>query len=653
MTRFSRCVALGLLATVAACGGEPDRRASSTEQSASGNTIVVGSATLERCFRNASYYCGTLTRPLDPARSVPGTIDIHYEWYPHTNPTPATGTIVAIEGGPGYGSCESRDWYLEAFAPLFGDRDMLLVDARGTGLSGAIDCPAAQTDGVVTHASVAACGATLGSTSDLYGSDLAADDMEAILDTLGVGRIDLYGDSYGTYSAQIFAGRHPDRLRTITLDAAYPVLGADPFFATAGAGLRTSFDNVCRRSPDCSGTTTGQVQRLVQQLRADPAGAAQVIRGGQPGPMTPSDLAYVENVAASVYIPFAEYDPAVRAYLAGDPAALVRLVNEMWLYEEGGAGSAPSEFSMGALIAVTCQDGPTAYEMTLPPGPQRQATFDAAIAMLQRSDPNAFAPFSIPEWLASPMDWSITAICLHWPVSSPAHPQGDPVPSGEMPDVPALVLTGDLDTVTPVLQGDRVAEEFDRATRVIVKNGTHVVALGDPTGCVSGLVNEFIVKGTGKGLKTGCAGSAMPAFRVVPSFAATVHDVSLRGVKGNGASDTHKRIARAAVLTANDSYTRMYNLGVASGAGLRGGTFSANKALTKVTLKKALWTNDLSVSGPVAADDDSGIITAKLTLHGVAGGSITAVWDPAGDQGNATVTGKIDGTSVNITVPAP
>ena len=175
------------------------RPATGTEAASSGkNTITVGSATLTKCSKKVSYYCADITRPLDPSGAVSGTISIHYEWYPHTNSTPATGTIVAIEGGPGYGSTDSRDYYLGAFAPLLGDRDMILVDARGTGLSAAVNCPAAQTDGVVTQSDIAACGATLGDTSDLYGSDLAAGDMEAILELLDIGLIDLYGDSYGT-----------------------------------------------------------------------------------------------------------------------------------------------------------------------------------------------------------------------------------------------------------------------------------------------------------------------------------------------------------------------------------------------------------------------------------------------------------------------
>jgi hypothetical protein len=374
--------------------------------------------------------------------------------------------------------------------------------------------------------------------------------------------------------------------------------------------------------------------------------------------MNPSDLGYVENITAEEYIMYSEYDPSLRAYLAGDPVPLVRLVNEAWLNEEGGVGLAPADFSLGGLIAVTCQDGPMAYDMTLPPGPRRQATYDRAIAQLQRTNPDVYAPFSIPEWLATPLDWSITGICLNWPVSSPAHPEGRPVPSGRMPDVPTLVLTGDLDTVTPVGEGDQVAAEFSHVKRVIVKNGVHVTALGDFTGCIEGFVDDFILAGTTRGLKTECAATATPPFRLVPSFATTVGDVSLRGVKGHGASAANQRIARAAVLTANDSLTRMWNLGVDSGAGLRGGTFRSNAAFTKVTLKKTFWTSDLGASGTVSVADDSVTITATLTLHGVASGSITATWEGppglvVGEQGLATVTGTINGSAVNIEVPAP
>ncbi len=610
--------------------------------------LTVGGAHLKLCGAGLTYYCGDLARLLDPAGEVRGNISIHYEWYPHTGSGPAIGTVVAIEGGPGYGSCESRDFYLAAFDLT--QRDLLLVDARGTGKSAPINCQQAQTDSNLTQDDIAACGAYLGGRSDLYGSDLAADDMEAILELLGVGQIDLYGDSYGTYSSQVFSGRHPERIRTLVLDAAYPVLHADPFFSHEGAGLTTTFNNVCNRSPDCSGTSTDRISQLLAELRANPGGAPAVDRNGDIGPLAPSDLAFLMNVTAEQYNLYSEFDPAVRAYLAGDAAPLVRLVNETYPLETGSAGTRPKDFSTGMFLATTCQDGPTAYAMMLPPGPQRDATWQAALAAQKHKAPDIYYPFTIDEFLAEPLDWSITPTCLEWPVSSPAHREGDPVPSGVMPDVPTIVFTGDLDTVTPVGEGDQVAAEFDHVMRLIVKNGVHVTAIGDPTGCMSGIVNHFVATGGDPG-PTACVRSANPAFRLVPSYALRVAGMSLRGCSGG--SDANMRASRVAVLTANDAFLRYSDLGLTSGPGLRGGTFKVNNAGTRITLTRSMFTTDLSVSGSVAMDSTSGINTATLTLSGAATGSITATWDTTGPQGVATVTGAIDGTLVNISVPAP
>ena len=57
------------------------------------------------------------------------------------------------------------------------------------------------------------CGKHLGDASDLYGSRLAAQDMAAVLHSLGVGQIDYYGDSYGTFFGQVFSALYPDRIR--------------------------------------------------------------------------------------------------------------------------------------------------------------------------------------------------------------------------------------------------------------------------------------------------------------------------------------------------------------------------------------------------------------------------------------------------------
>ncbi len=57
--------------------------------------------------------CGSVAVPLDRAHPAMGTLHIGYERYPHRNTALSPlEPIVAIEGGPGYPTTLSRDYYL-------------------------------------------------------------------------------------------------------------------------------------------------------------------------------------------------------------------------------------------------------------------------------------------------------------------------------------------------------------------------------------------------------------------------------------------------------------------------------------------------------------------------------------------------------------
>ena len=126
------------------------------------------------------------------------------------------------EGGPGYSSTGSRDYYLAIFDALRDRRDVLIVDKRGTGRSDPIDCPDLQTGSTDLDA-VAACAKQLGDTAWFYGTDFAANDIVAVMDALAIDEADFYGDSYGTFVGQVLAGLYPNRLRSIILDSAHYV----------------------------------------------------------------------------------------------------------------------------------------------------------------------------------------------------------------------------------------------------------------------------------------------------------------------------------------------------------------------------------------------------------------------------------------------
>jgi pimeloyl-ACP methyl ester carboxylesterase len=345
---------------------------------AQGKALQVGTLALTPC---GQAWCGSLTRALDPSGEVPGTIAIAFELYPQRDAArPNAGAVVATEGGPGYATTGSRAGYLALFDPLLTDRHLLLVDNRGTGRSAPLHCEALQYDPLSLPQSVAACGAQLGERAALYGSALAADDLAAVIDALQLGRVDLYGDSYGTFFSQTFAGRHPALLRSVVLDAAYAVIGADPWYPEAAPQARAAFDAACARSPACAalgGASMDRVTALLQTLRAAPVTGTAPDGDGtlQTAIADAQGLAYVMFANASGPVVYRELDAAARAWATGDTAPLLRLVAEnQTVADSTAAADRARAFSAGLFTAVSCADYTQIYRMTDAPLARRRAS---------------------------------------------------------------------------------------------------------------------------------------------------------------------------------------------------------------------------------------------------------------------------------------
>ena len=187
--------------------------------------ITLGTVTLDPCTDITGAWCGAIDVPLERAHPDGDQIKIGFELHPRTDATTSSeGTIVAIEGGPGFSSTGSRDSYLNLFTPIMDHRDLLLVDDRGTGRSSPLDCKALQ-DGDDSLDAADECAVQLGSSADDYGAAAVADDVNAVLEALGAGHCRLYGDSYGTFVAQAFAATRRQALTSVVLDSALPVSG--------------------------------------------------------------------------------------------------------------------------------------------------------------------------------------------------------------------------------------------------------------------------------------------------------------------------------------------------------------------------------------------------------------------------------------------
>lgn len=629
---------------------------------ASPSTIQVGTVRLRRCGPEPRY-CGSIPRPLDPGGTVPGILSIFFEFYPHTDASAsALEAIVAVEGGPGYPSTLSRDGYLDLFSSLRDRRDMLLVDQRGTGKSGALNCPLLQRESTALGPGIRDCGAQLGNTAYLYGSGLAADDLAAILDALGIPIIDLYGDSYGTFLSQTFAGRHPDRLRSVVLDSAYPPVGQSPWYPEIGSTSRFAFNAACQRSVTCRnlpGSSLGRITQLTEELRARPfVGSAYdgdgILRRAR---ADATNLSYLMVSNGTTSVVYRELDAAARAYLENqNPAPLLRLLAENRFASQSG-GSEPPEYSEALFVSVSCSDYPQIYDIRLPLDARRIQRNQNVLAQ-QQSWPNVYAPFTIPEFAAMPLDTSVLDLCLQWPAPVvSAYPPGHPVPPPErFTDAPVLVLSGDLDSLTPAREAKRSAALFPRGRQVIVENSFHVTAVGDEDNCASRLVQRF-VRSLDPG-DTSCA-QHIAEVHLVPRFVERSAEVDpARALPGNAGTDSDLRLAAAAAYTVGDALARWWVNYSGSGVGLRGGTFTYRSPsnLTFFSLDHLQWVSDLAVTGNVAWDYNfPGGVTATVALSGSAGqsGRLTMTWQTRIPNAQANITGTIGGRKIVATMYAP
>lgn len=621
-------VALAGLAAAAPAANSAPATAVSAMTAASATragSITVGTVTLHRCDVGLDRtWCGSIERAWDTQRPHLGRLTVGFAYRPAAADPARTprGVLVPHEGGPGYATTASASWFADMYGSLLTTHALLLVDERGSGLSEPIVCPDLDAGLVPYVRAVGQCGRSLGERSDLYSSRDSADDLAAVLDALRIDRIDMYGDSYGTFFGQVFAGRHPDRLRTLVLDGAYPTYGENAWYPTQGPALRRALRAVCDRSPACArgDDPLGQLRELLARVRR----AAPAVRApGGDGRMhrvdvTPAALTAVAFNATYLPTTYEEFTAAVRTALRGDLLPIGRLIAEY--YFSGESAPPPAEYSDGMATAVTCMDYPQLFDLRASLD-ARRAQYSDAIAAMQERRPGLYAPFRIREYLRS--GWSLPQMCLEWP--APTRPFGPPRPPGGYATIPVLVLSGELDTITTAAEGDLVAGQFPGARHIVVSNTTHVAAGGGAGSCGAYLVRQMVRTADASSVDDGCAAEVRPlvALGAFPERLAQL------------TTDTGwRRLARGAVATAADVLRRWDQSWAGYGEGLRGGTW---KWGAPVRLRGVRFVTDLPVTGTIATDGDTRI--ARLTVPGAQ--SITARWRR--DQRTAAVSVLIDG----------
>jgi pimeloyl-ACP methyl ester carboxylesterase len=647
--------------------------------------ITVGSRTLHRCGRSPLAYCGSLEVPLDYSSAASPAIRIGFRWLPATGTGRAAGTILAVEGGPGFASTGTETEYVAQAGPLLRTRNMLLVNLRGTGGSTPVNCPPLEhyghiqaQDGPAFDRAVAACGRQLNHTwryrggswvhaSDLFNTAYSARDVARVMTALRTGRVDLYGDSYGSWFAQVFASRYPARLRSVTLDSTYQVLGLDPWYTTTVVTARRAFDQACARSRACAAATAGshgqsatgwgRISALAGRLARHPVTGQTTTADGTRGRLTVTALTLVNLINNAGFDPvvYRDLDAAGRALLGHHDAAPLLRIAALSLGFDDDNYALP-EYSDGLYFAVSCTDYVQLFSRDAPPA-TRLSQYHAALA----SEPAAtFAPFSVAQWTSLDQYTEAYSACLDWPSPSRTITPILRTPPLVPPHLPVLIMSGTFDSLTPRLDGATlVAHQIGPSARLVTfANLTHVMLQDQNDACPASIYQAFIRRPSRlHQLNVGCAARVTPVHTVGTYPLRLTGAAPARARPGNTATRQALRAVTVALASVGDEVSRYELLSGSTDRGLRGGTvrFSGGNVI-RIELRNVRWVTDASVSGTARWNQSAGTVSARLTVRPANGAVVhlTARWRPFGAEDQlAVITGTQGGRRLRARAPAP
>jgi pimeloyl-ACP methyl ester carboxylesterase len=413
--------------------------------------------------------CARMQVPEDPDRPDGRKIELRIGLITAHVAEPEADPIFFLAGGPGQSAVESFPMIASGFVRLAEKRHIVLVDQRGTGESNPLRCAgddgagafAADDAGAEAQAAfVRRCLAALDGKADprFYTTGVAVTDLDRVRAAIGAEKINLIGVSYGTRAAQVYLRRYPERVRSMVLDGVVPpdlVLGNE-HAQNLEAAVQGIFQR-CRDDARCSGAfgdPAEDLEHLQAELREHPI--AVDYRDPKSGEalkeeLTLGDLGGVVRLFAyspetAALLPLALHEAA-----NGKPDALLaqsRLVS----------GDLGEQIMHAMQLSVICSED----------APYFSARAEDADSIMG----TAFVDVMSAQCAAWPK--GVRAVDFHTPQKS---------------DVPALLLSGAFDPVTPPRYGESTVRHF--------ANGRHLTAPGRghgviTAGCVPRLLAEFV-----------------------------------------------------------------------------------------------------------------------------------------------------------------
>lgn len=415
-------------------------------------------------------------------------LKLHLALVPARSSKPKPDLVVLLAGGPGQAATEAYAAEAEAFAPLLKDHHVLLLDQRGTGKSNPLKCalPDWKSTQKQTRADLRKqaeeCLRGYGGRADprWYTTSDAVRDLETVRQALGAPQFNLVGGSYGTRVALEYLRRHPAGTRSVILDAVVP-----PELALLQEHARNLDDALTRIFALCA------ADKICHGRFGDPAKTLAGLRSQlreRPQRVTVLD----SQTQRFIEEPFSEelLSGIVRLYsYQPEAASLLPL-----LLDEAAKGRPQALVAQGELLFKNLTE-------QMAHGMELSVVCAEDVPFLHKR------PEDAATLLGNDIVDRVQAQCAVWPKGEAPRDFKEPVRS----DKPVLILSGELDPVTPPRYGQQVAKTLPNSRHLVLKGQGHTVLM---RGCMPKLARKFVDEQKPRELDASC----LDALGYLPAF---------------------------------------------------------------------------------------------------------------------------------------
>lgn len=425
-----------------------------------------------------SLLCGAVQVAENPNKPDGKKINIHYAILPAIKNGYEKEALLAIAGGPGQSAIENAASFNRMLSKVRQNRDILLVDQRGTGKSNLLTCDddldifSFDDEQADMPAMTQACLNKLlsdGSDVTQYGSVTALSDFEAVRQHLGYDKLHLYGISYGSRMAQLYMRHFPQSLLTVTLDGVVPMQQSVLAIGDAIDRAQEILLKDCENTPSCQ-QAFPDLGSDFNKLDAELAQGPIIIASRDP--LTNQQINFTLTRAKyNNSLRMAMYTPNIRALLPHTihQGAEGNYQPILGLY---GLTADSTGIALGMHSSVVCGED------------------------LHRVTP-AMRESAKSSYSARTMLEGITSTCAIWQMPAVDKDFSQAIAS----DIPTLLLSGELDPATPPSWGALAQEKLTNSQHFIAPYATHGVAYQS---CGNDLIAQLVSAGSVKELDGEC-----------------------------------------------------------------------------------------------------------------------------------------------------